>query len=135
MLKIFTHQKTEFNGKKTLFIISAVIITTVLLTTLLPENVTEFGIFSLIPAIFLIIYIFATQRILEALILASLIGFIMVSRPLPGEGGTWITNTFMNFSDGLLSVLMSEDIAWLIIVCGLTLHLVLRNYNIYRRLP
>lgn len=119
MLKIFTHQKTEFNGKKTLFIISAVIITTVLLTTLLPENVTEFGIFSLIPAIFLIIYIFATQRILEALILASLIGFIMVSRPLPGEGGTWITNTFMNFSDGLLSVLMSEDIAWLIIVCGL----------------
>lgn len=119
MLKIFTHQKTEFNGKKTLFIIAAVITTAVLLTMLLPENVTEFGIFSLIPAIFLIIYIFATQRILEALILASLIGFIMVSRPLPGESGTWITNTFINFSDGLLSVLMSEDIAWLIIVCGL----------------
>lgn len=119
MLKIFTHKKVEFNGKKTLFTIAGVIIAAVLLTMLLPENVTEFGVFSLIPAIFLIIYIFATQRILEALILASLIGFIMVSRPLPGSSGNWITDTFLNFSDGLLSVLMSEDIAWLIIVCGL----------------
>lgn len=90
MLKIFTHKKVEFNGKKTLFTIAGVIIAAVLLTMLLPENVTEFGVFSLIPAIFLIIYIFATQRILEALILASLIGFIMVSRPLPGSSGNWL---------------------------------------------
>ena len=94
LLKIFTHKKADFSGKNTLFTIGAVIVATILFTMLLPANVTEFGIFSLIPAIFLIIYIFATQRILEALILASLIGFIMVSRPLPGESENWIINTF-----------------------------------------
>lgn len=56
---------------------------------------------------------------MEALILASLIGFIMVSRPAVQSGESWIANTFSNFSDGLLNVMMSEDIAWLIIVCGL----------------
>ena len=92
---------------------------TVFLTSMLPSDNAEPGIFSLVPAIFLIIYIFATQRILEALILASLIGFIMVSRPVVQSGESWIANTFSNFSDGLLNVMMSEDIAWLIIVCGL----------------
>ena len=92
---------------------------TVFLTSMLPSDNAEPGIFSLVPAIFLIIYIFATQRILEALILASLIGFIMVSRPAVQSGESWIANTFSNFSDGLLNVMMSEDIAWLIIVCGL----------------
>ena len=86
---------------------------------MLPSDNAEPGIFSLVPAIFLIIYIFATQRILEALILSSLIGFIMVSRPAVQSGESWIANTFSNFSDGLLNVMMSEDIAWLIIVCGL----------------
>ena len=92
---------------------------TVFLTSMLPSDNAEPGIFSLVPAIFLIIHIFATQRILEALILASLIGFIMVSRPAVQSGESWIANTFSNFSDGLLNVMMSEDIAWLIIVCGL----------------
>ena len=92
---------------------------TVFLTIMLPSDNAEPGIFSLVPAIFLIIYIFATQRILEALILSSLIGFIMVSRPAVQSGESWIANTFSNFSDGLLNVMMSEDIAWLIIVCGL----------------
>ena len=92
---------------------------TVFLTSMLPSDNAEPGIFSLVPAIFLIIYIFATQRILEALILASLRGFIMVSRPAVQSGESWIANTFSNFSDGLLNVMMSEDIAWLIIVCGL----------------
>ena len=92
---------------------------TVFLTSMLPSDNAEPGIFSLVPAIFLIIYIFATQRILEALILASLIGFIMVSRPAVQSEESWIANTFSNFSDGLLNVMMSEDIAWLIIVCGL----------------
>ena len=43
----------------------------------------------------------------------------MVSRPAVQSGESWIANTFSNFSDGLLNVMMSEDIAWLIIVCGL----------------
>ncbi len=43
----------------------------------------------------------------------------MISRPGVGEEGSWLINTVSNFSEGLLGVMMSEDIAWLIIVCGL----------------
>jgi len=87
---------------------------------MLPSNVSQYGAFSLVPAIFLIIYIFATRRILEALILSSLIGFIMVSRPETiGNGSSWLSNIFSNFSEGLIGVMMNENIAWLIIVCGL----------------
>ena len=113
-------EKKSFNGKRTLVIIAIVIALAMALTSVLPGDVSEYGPVSLVLAIFLIIYIFATQRILEALVLASLIGFVMVSRPVTMDGeGHWITNIFNNFSDGLLGVMMSEDIAWLIIVCGL----------------
>lgn len=119
MFKIFSREKASFSGKRTLFIIALVLAGTVALTAILPAETSDFGVFSLAPAIFLIIYIFATQRILEALILASVIGFIMVSKPAGPDDGSWISNTFANFSEGILSVMMSEDIAWLIIVCGL----------------
>ena len=119
MFGFFTKEKRDFNGKRALLIIAAVIAAACVLTYMLPAGTEDFGVFSLAPALFLIIYIFATQRILEALILASIIGFVMVSRPAAGEGGSWLGNVLVNFSDGLLSVMMSEDIAWLIIVCGL----------------
>lgn len=119
MFKIFAREKGAFNGKRTLLIIIVVIAITVLFTYMMPGSLSDFGVFSLAPALFLIIYIFATQRILEALILASLIGFIMVSRPASSGGGSWLVSTFANFSQGLLDVMMDEDIAWLIIVCGL----------------
>lgn len=119
MFKIFARERAGFNGKRTLLTIAVVIAATIFFTNMLPNGVSDFGVFSLAPAIFLIIYIFATQRILEALVLASLIGFIMVSRPASSDGGSWFNNTFANFSEGLLNVMMDEDIAWLIIVCGL----------------
>lgn len=90
-----------------------------LLTTFLPKDVSRYGMFSLFPAIFLIIYIFATKRIIEALVLSSVVGFVMVSRPITIGGDSWLINIFNNFSSGILGVMMSEDIAWLIIVCGL----------------
>lgn len=120
MFKRYASEGQSFNGKRTLFVIIAVIIATVVFTSMLPADPSSYGIFSVVPAVFLIIYIFATQRILEALILASLVGFIMVSRPeTMGNGETWLANSFNNFSEGMLSVMMDEDIAWLIIVCGL----------------
>jgi Na+/H+ antiporter NhaC len=103
----------------TLLIVIVVMAAAFGLTLLLPADVNDYGAASLIPAVFLIVYIFATQRIIEALTLASLIGFIMVSRPGAGEEGSWVGNIFTNFSEGILGVMMSEDIAWLIIVCGL----------------
>ena len=96
-----------------------VILGAVLVTLIMPTEVENFGAFSLIPAIFLIAYIFITKRIVEALILASLIGIIMVSRPETVGEGNWITNTLFNFSESLTNTMLLEDIAWLIIVCGL----------------
>ena len=119
MLKIFSQKNKAFNGKHTLLVIAIVLAVTVLFTTFLPADPSNYGIFSIVPAIFLVVYIFATQRILEALVLASLVGYVMVSRPAAGEGGSWLINVFTNFSEGILGVMMSEDIAWLIIVCGL----------------
>lgn len=119
MFKQFANEKASFDGKRTLVIIAIVLIITMILTSMMPADTSNLGVLSLLPAIFLVVYIFATKRILEALILASLIGFIMVSRPETTGGGHWLTNIFDSFSAALLSVMMDEDIAWLIIVCGL----------------
>lgn len=117
---MLAREKAAFNSRRTLLAITVVLLITVIFTGFLPEDVSKYGAFSLAPAIFLIIYIFATKRILEALILSSLIGFIMVSRPgTMGSGDSWAGNIFSNFSDGIIGVMMDEDIAWLIIVCGL----------------
>ena len=117
------------NGRRSLISVLLVILFAVVLTCFLPQNPEDFGWASLIPAAFLIVYIFTTQRILEALTLASLTGFIMVSRPdaaldaagggLLAQGGQWFSNVMTAFSDATLAVMMDEDIAWLIIVCGL----------------
>ena len=109
----------NFNGKRTLIGIIAVVALTFLGTSFLPPEVENFGIFSIVPAVFLIVYIFITQRIIESLVLSSLMGIIMVSRPVTVGEGTWLGNTFSDFSDSLLETMMDEDIAWLIIVCGL----------------
>jgi Na+/H+ antiporter NhaC len=68
-----------------------------------------YGVISVIPAIFLIVYIFWTKRILEALTLASLMGFIIAHK----------LDFFGPFIDTLMEVCMSEDMVWLWIVCGL----------------
>jgi len=68
-----------------------------------------FGLWVLLPAAFLIIYIFWTKRIIEALTLATILGLII------GHKGGF----FWSFSDMLFETVMDEDLAWLIIVCGL----------------
>lgn len=119
MFRHFANEKASFDGRRTLVIIAVVIIVTMILTSMMPTDADKLGVLSLLPAVFLIVYIFATKRILEALVLASLIGIIMVSRPETVGGGNWALNAFDSFSSGLLGVMMDEDIAWLIIVCGL----------------
>ena len=69
----------------------------------------RFGLWVILPAVFLIIYIFATKRIIEALALSTVLGFIV------GYKGGF----FASFNEALLGTLMSDDMAWLIIVCGL----------------
>lgn len=129
MFKELKQEADSFNGKSSLIAVLLVILLAVIISLFLPDDPAQFGIASLIPAAFLIAYIFSTQRILEALTLASLTGFIMVSRPDGfGAGGLsellpacfkWFHSVLTSFSDTALAVMMSEDIAWLIIVCGL----------------
>ena len=106
-------------GIRTVVSIAIILVAAVIMTHFLPSDPALFGPISLIPAIFLIAYIFATKRVVEGLVLASLIGVIMVARPVTVEEGTWIGNTFSIFSDSILGVMMEENTAWLIIVCGL----------------
>jgi len=68
-----------------------------------------YGIISTIPAIFLVVYIFKTKRILESLIFASFLGFIIVHK----------FGAFGAFMDSILKVGMEEDTVWLFVVCGL----------------
>ncbi|MBQ5954647.1 MAG: hypothetical protein IJL49_01605, partial [Firmicutes bacterium] len=82
MFKFLSQERRTASGRRTLIIVAIVLIAAVGLTLALPNDVENYGAASLIPAVFLIVYIFATQRIIEALTLASLIGFIMVSRPV-----------------------------------------------------
>lgn len=104
----------NFNSRRTLISVLIIVAVTMTLTSFLPEETVDgtFGIGSCIPAVFLVAYIFMTKRILEALTLASVMGFSMTEhgRILP------VLNAF---SSSLTTTLMAEDTVWLIIVCGL----------------
>lgn len=108
-MKFLSTEVQEFDPRRSLFAVIIIIGLSWLLTLFLPDKLEDYGPFTLLPALFLIVYIFATKRILEALTLACIMGYIMVN-----DG-----NVLNAFSDGLLTVMMSEDIAWLFIVCGL----------------
>ena len=95
--------------RRALLVGSIVIVVISVFGHYLPKDPQAFGLLTLVPSLFLIVYIFWTKRILEALILASMMGFLMVHR-----GGF-----FEAFNDAVLKVLMSEDMAWLFLVCGL----------------
>ena len=106
----------SFKNKILVFWITWIVLIgfTYLLTVFLPSsssiaNGESIGFFAFIPAIFLVIYIFSTKRILEALVLASTMCFIFADR------GNFLTS----FNQGLTSVMMEENTGWLIIVCGL----------------
>jgi len=110
--KLLDAEARSFKPRRSLLAVVLVVVATYLLTFILPDDPADFGPITLIPALFMLFYIFITQRILEALTLVSIMGFIMADKSLEG-------NVLSNFSDSLLDVMMSEDIAWLFIVCGL----------------
>ena len=108
-MSVDTKERTGIN-KNLLIGFGLVAVVVLALAALLPQNTDGgFGIVSTIPAIFLIVYIFKTKRILESLILASLLGFLIVHR------GSF----FSAFMDSMLNVGMAEDTVWLFIVCGI----------------
>lgn len=72
-------------------------------------DVESFGPITLIPAAFLLVYIFYTKRILESLLLGGLLGFLMAHK----------SDFFSPLSESFLNIMINEDIGWLFIVCGL----------------
>ena len=74
-----------------------------------PSEAENIGILTLIPAAFLLFYIFYTKRILESLALGGLLGYIM----------RYKMEFFGPVNESLLNIMLNEDIAWLFIVCGL----------------
>ena len=109
--EIIANEIATFNARKSLVVAAIIIIAAFIVNFFLPEDPADFGVLCTIPALLMIVYIFVTKRIIEALTIGAVVGFIMCSAP--GENVMW------TFSDSLLNTMMSEDIAWLIIVCGL----------------
>ncbi len=85
----------NFNAWKSLIGLVATIAVTILIKQLfLPDNVEDFGAWSTLPALFLVVYIFITKRIIEALVLATFVGWIMCAQP-GGNVLTTFNETFL----------------------------------------
>ena len=131
-INFFTNRPEEGSGLTVVLTAVGVIIFSFLISFIMPDfsESPSFGFFSLFPAVFLVLYIFFTKRIFESLILASIMGLIMCTGNalLYADGirnfsiaaiGSTISQSMHSFSDTLTLVMMKEDIAWLILVCGL----------------
>ena len=110
ILKSLRSEANNFEPIRAVIMAAIIILVTYLLTFIMPDDPADFGPWSLIPAIFLIVYIFLTKRILESLVLSCVMGLIMLSGSL---------NVIGDFSTILTDTMLDPDMAWLIIVCGL----------------
>ena len=99
MSKLSELTKGDMRRKYILFY-TVMILAFIVVGWLVPNDVKDFGVISALPAAFLIIYIFATKRIIEALALATLLTTIMGFK----------SNFFGTFNEIILDTLMSEDI-------------------------
>lgn len=102
-------QKAKKDMRKTFITYGILIVAFALVTLLVPEDESKFGALTFIPAIFLLIYVFYSKRILESLILSSLLGYLMAYK----------LEFLLPFSEMFVEILVDPDIAWLFIVCGL----------------
>jgi tetracycline resistance efflux pump len=98
--------KERFKHLQT-YVIVAVFFT--IATLLTPVILPNYPLYSILPALFLLVYIFLTKRIFESLTLGIVLGFLMAY-----QGGF-----FEAVNDSLISNVANESTAWLFIVCGL----------------
>lgn len=116
MTEKLQNEVRNFNPIRALIIIAVVIaVSYAVAFTMVPIEALEeeggnLGIWSCIPALFLVVYIFATKRVLEGLILGSVVGLIFAA-----PSG----NVIGSLSSVATDVMMDEDTGWLILVCGL----------------
>ena len=116
MTEKLKNEVKTFNPLRSLIIVVLVIAAAYLVAlTLVPAENLEaeggtLGLWSCVPGVFLVVYIFATKRVLEGLILGSVVGLIFAAPSANVIGALSTTAT---------EVMMDEDTGWLIIVCGL----------------
>ena len=99
-----------FNARRALLGVLIIIIATFILNFFLPKDTADFGVLCTIPALLMIVYIFVTKRIIEALTMGAVVGFIMCSHN--GDNVLEIVCASMS------KVMAESDIPWLILVCG-----------------
>lgn len=73
-----------------------------------PENVSESGIVTVIPAIFLLAFIFYSKRILEGLILGTVLAYFMIYK----------AGSVYPVIESIQTTLQGETFAWFLMVCG-----------------
>ena len=97
------------------------------ITLLTPIILPRFPLFSVVPAAFLLIYIFLTRRIFESLVLGIVLAFLMsvsngmyiAQDAIYGFEVGDVLGFFDAINYSLISNVANEDTAWLFIVCGL----------------
>lgn len=110
LIRLENEVKT-FNPLRSLIVVLCTVAITYLLSfTVVDQGGETLGIWSCLPAVFMVVYVFATKRVMEALFLAALMGAILCH---PDE------NVVLLLSSTTTDVMMDEDTGWLIVVCGL----------------
>lgn len=69
----------------------------------------HYGIISLIPALVVVLFALKTHKTFEALLVGSLVGFVILYK----------FEFISGFSDSMYTVMTDETIGWVILVCGL----------------
>ena len=123
-LKRLSLELQNINPRRSLFAVLVTVAASWAGSFFIPAGIEEFGVISVIPALFLIVYIFITKRILEALMLASIVGFTFTASAGMAENTMGVNmmtpvTVLGTLSTSLTEVLMDEDTVWLFIVCGL----------------
>lgn len=94
--------------KKLILTYAATILLFIVLWFVTPENVQDSGVLTVVPAAFLLVFIFYTKRILEGLILGTVLSYFMIHK-----GGSAYP-----IMEAIQKTLMSDTFSWFLMVCG-----------------
>jgi len=100
-----------FGNLKTFAAMGVILLATFLLRRCVLPETGPAGAWCVLPAVLTVVWTFATKRVIEALTFGTVTGFVL-SSPVGA-------NVVTTYSDSLLKAVMSKDVAWLVIVCGL----------------
>lgn len=106
MVKDYFGEKKE--KRKLIITYATFLVMMVLIYFFVPENVQDAGVVTVVPAIFLLAFIFYTKRIFEGLILGTITTYFMVYK----------LDSVTPIMDAIGVTLQSETFSWFLMVCG-----------------